>query len=247
MYEKLRGIVFHVLKYSDKNSIAHIFTDAHGKMSFLVPQGNTRSARMRNALFQPLSILEFEANIIPGKELYTLKDTQALHQLPYIYSDPAKSAIAMFISELLMRSIQETECNISLWQFIEQSVISLDSLNRGVANFHIYFIYHLSAFLGIQPDVGTYNDGYWFDMTNGIFTATCPLHLHLHQHQHRLAPNEAKVLYLISRMSMHNLHLFKFTQGQRNQFIDAALTYFRLHNAIVGIMKTPDILRHLFA
>ena len=54
----MRGIVLHVLKYSDKNSIAHIYTDVRGRMSFLIPQGNTRSARMRNATFMPLSVIQ---------------------------------------------------------------------------------------------------------------------------------------------------------------------------------------------
>ena len=57
MYEKTRGIVLHVIKYSDKNSIAHVYTDTHGRMAFLLPQGATRAARMRNAMFMPLSVL----------------------------------------------------------------------------------------------------------------------------------------------------------------------------------------------
>ncbi|MBQ4916357.1 MAG: recombination protein O N-terminal domain-containing protein, partial [Muribaculaceae bacterium] len=36
MYEKLSGIVLHVLRYSDKNSIVHILTDKCGRMAFML-------------------------------------------------------------------------------------------------------------------------------------------------------------------------------------------------------------------
>ncbi len=240
MYEKMTGIVMHVLKYSDKNSIAHIFTDARGRMSFLIPQGSTRAARMRNAMFMPLSIIEFEARITPGRDIASLKDVKTVHQLSSIYADPAKSAIAMFISELLTRAIQESERNSQLWQYLYQSVLLLNSIEHGVANFHICFLYNLGAFLGIQPDTGTYRHGYWFDMENGVFTASQP------PHAHALPPDEAAALMTISRMSFSNLQLFKLSQAQRNSILDTALTYFQLHNSTVGAMRSPDILRQLF-
>lgn len=230
----------HVLKYSDKNSIAHIYTDVRGRMSFLVPQGNTRAARMRNAMFMPLSIIEFEARIAPGRDLASLKDVKTVHQLASIYADPAKSAIAMFISELLTRTIQESERNSQLWQYLYQSILLLNSIEHGIANFHICFLYNLGAFLGIQPDTGTYHDGYWFDMENGVFTPMRP------PHSHALSPKEAAAMITISRMSFSNLHRFKLSHTQRNDILDTALRYFQLHNSTVGTMRSPDILRQLF-
>ena len=236
----MRGIVLHVLKYSDKNSIAHIFTDARGRMSFLIPQGNTRAARMRNAMFMPLSILEFEAHTTPGRDLASLKDAKPFVQLCRLYADPVKSSIAMFVSELLTRSIQESEKNLQLWQYLLYSVKMLDSMGEGTANFHICFLYNLGAFIGIQPDTGSYRDRYWFDMVNGVFTPTRPTHNHV------LNPDEAKALFTISRMNFSNLHHFKFSHQQRNAILDTALQYFRLHNSTVGTMRSPEILRRIF-
>ena len=240
MYEKMRGIVLHVLKYADKNSIAHIFTDARGRMSFLIPQGNTRSARMRNAIFMPLSIVEFEARITPGRDLATLKDAKPAIRLGQLYGDPVKSAIAMFVSERLSRTIQESEQNSQLWQYLLHSVRMLDSMQQGTANFHICFLYNLGAFVGIQPDTGTYHEGYWFDMENGVFTPTRPPHNHI------LPPGAASALMTISRMNFTNLHLFRLSHTQRNAILDTALRYFRLHNSTVGTMRSPEILRQIF-
>ena len=200
MYEKTRGIVLHVIKYSDKNSIAHVYTDTHGRMAFLLPQGATRAARMRNAMFMPLSVIEFEACITAG----------------------------------------ESEGNDPLFRFIVGSVRLLNSMERGVANFHICFLYHLGAFIGIEPDTATYREGYWFDMDNGIFTQSHPMHSHV------LAPKEAAVIKLLSRMTFANMHLFKFNRVQRNEVLDIALSYYKLHNSTIGAMKSPEILRQVF-
>lgn len=240
MQEKLSGIVLHVLKYSDKNSIVHILTDRCGRMSFLLPQGATKGARMRNATFMPLAIIEFEATIRPGRDLHSLRDARPLSPLTNIYCDPTKNAVAMFISELLTRSIQESEQNEPLFRFITTSIMLLNEITAGVANFHIWFLYNLGAFLGIQPDTDTYQAGYWFDMTNGIFTQERPLHPHI------LSPKDAQAILLLSRMTSRNLHHFRFNREQRGEILDIALTYYRLHNSMTGILRSPDILKQLF-
>lgn len=240
MYEKLNGIVLHILRYSDKNSIVHILTDKCGRMAFLLPQGNTKSARMRNAMFMPLSVIEFEAKILPGRDLHTFRDARSLATFNNIYIDPVKNAIAMFVCELLSRSIQESEENTPLFRFISASIDLLDSMQSGVANFHIWFLYNLGAFLGIQPDTDTYRKGYWFDMVNGIFTRECP------SHSHYLSPAEAPAIILLSRMTSRNLHHFQFNRTQRGDILDIALAYYRLHNSTLGNLRSPEILKQLF-
>ena len=219
MYEKTRAIVLHVMKYSDKNSIARVYSDTRGRMSLLLPQGVTRAARARNAMFMPLSMVECEVGIVAGRELYSFKDCRCV---------------------VLSRCIQESERNKPLFDYIAASVRLLDSMDRGVANFHICFLYHLGAFLGIQPDTATYRTGYWFDMENGIFTQSHPAHSHV------LAPREAAVMMLLARMTFANLHHFRFNHVQRNEILDIALDYYKLHNSTLGSMRSPDILRQVF-
>ena len=79
MYRKITAIVLNVMKYSDKNSIAHIYSDECGRMALLVPQGNTKGARMRNAAFMPLSIVEMEVRVLPGRDIYNFRDSRTRH------------------------------------------------------------------------------------------------------------------------------------------------------------------------
>jgi len=240
MYEKLKGIVLNTIRYSDRHNIVHIYTDARGLMSFAVPQGKTPAARMRNAMLMPLSLVDLEARVASGRELAQLRELRRNYPLATIYSDPLKNAISLFVSELLAHVISEPEGNAPLFRYIEQSVQLLEQLPGQVANFHICFLYHLGAHLGIQPNVESYRDGYWFDMTDGVFV---PAAVRGHMH---LQPREAQVIHLLSRMTFRNMAVFRFSREERNRMLDVIIGYYRLHNAAIGTLRSPDILKQLF-
>lgn len=240
MYEKLRGIVLNTIRYSDRHNIVHIYTDGRGLMSFAVPQGKTPAARMRNALLMPLSLVNLEASIRPGRDLAVMRELQRNYPLASIYSDPVKNAISLFISELLAHVIQEPEGNEPLFRYIEQSVQLLEQLPGQVANFHICFLYHLGAHLGIQPNMENYRKGCWFDMSDGVFVGAA-----VRGHA-MLQPQEAQAIHLLSRMSFANMGVFRFNREERNRMLDVIISYYRLHNAAIGTLRSPDILKQLF-
>ena len=240
MYEKLRGVVLNTIRYSDKHNIVHIYTDGRGLMSFAVPQGKTHSARMRNAMLMPLSLVDLEAGIRTGRDLAMMRELRRNYPLATIYSDPIKNAIALFISELLAHVIQEPEGNAYLFSYIEQSVKLLEELPGQVGNFHICFLFHLGAHLGIQPNLESYSKGYWFDMTDGVFVPSAVRGHAL------LQPQEAQVIHLLSRMTFSNMGVFRFNREERNRMLDLIISYYRLHNAAIGTLRSPEILKQLF-
>ena len=240
MYEKLRGIVLNTVRYSDKHNIVHIYTDGRGLMSFAVPLGKTQAARMRNAMLMPLSLVDLEAGIRSGRDLAVLREVRSNYPLATLYSDPVKNAIALFISELLAHVIQEPEGNEPMFRYVEQSVQLLEQLPSQIGNFHICFLYHLGAHLGIQPNVDSYRSGYWFDMTDGVFVSSA-----VNGHMN-LQPQEAQVIHLLSRITFSNMGVFRFNREERNRMLDVIISYYRLHNAAIGTLRSPDILKQLF-
>ncbi len=240
MYEKLRGIVLNTIRYSDKHNIVHIYTDGRGLMSFAVPLGKSQASRMRNAMLMPLSLVDLEVGVRPGRDLALLREVRRNYPLATIYSDPIRNAIALFISELLTHVIQEPEGNEYLFRYIEQSVQLLEQMPGQIANFHICFLFHLGAHLGIQPNLESYRKGYWFDMTDGVFLPSAVKGHAL------LPPQEAQVLHLLSRMTFSNMGVFRFNREERNRMLDVIISYYRLHNAAIGTLRSPDILKQLF-
>lgn len=241
MVETLHGIVLNVVKYNDRNNIARIYTRERGMTAFLVPQGNTQAARRRRALFMPLSCIAFEARLTPQRDIGSLHGTRRTSVPISITSDPVKTAIALFLGELLTRVIVEQERNEPLYDFIEAGVNLLENTSRGIANFHICFLFHLGRFIGIQPDTASYAPGRHFDMDEGTFVNTVP------RGHHSLPPEEARVIHLLDRMTFANMHLFRFNHHERNAMLDTILAYYRLHHSALGAMRSHDVLKQLFA
>ena len=63
---------------------------------------------------------------------------------------------------------------------------------------------------------------------------------------HHLEPEQARVIYLLSRMTYANLHLFRFNREERNRMLDVMLSYYRLHQSTLGTLRSPEILKQLF-
>ena len=240
MIEKLQGVVLRTIKYNDKNAIVRVYTDSRGIMAFLLPQGNGRTARQKRALFQPMSLVEIVSDVRSGRDLHNIKEARCLHPMAGLHTDPAKNAVALFITELLSNAIVEQERNPRLFAYIAGSIQLLDRTDKGIANFHICFLYNLGVFIGIEPDSGTYRPGRIFDMEGGVFTDRRP------PHGHFIEGEEAEAVYQLSRITFANMHLFRFNRGQRNRLLQLTLDYYRLHNSSIGELHSPAVLADLF-
>ena len=86
----------------------------------------------------------------------------------------------------------------------------------------------------------SYRKGYWFDMSEGVFVAAA-----VRGHA-MLQPQEAQAIHLLSRMSFANMGVFRFNREERNRMLDVIISYYRLHNAAIGTLRSPDILKQLF-
>ena len=99
MLQKTQGIVLHSLKYKDTSIIVDIYTEVSGRASFLVPVSRSRKAAVKSVLFQPLSLVELEADFRPNTTIYKVKEAKSFYPFTSIPYDPYKSAIALFLSE----------------------------------------------------------------------------------------------------------------------------------------------------
>lgn len=240
MYRQLHCIALRTIKYSEKHSILSAYSLEMGRISFLVPAGAGREAVRRRALMMPLGTFECIGDIRPGRDIYTMKEPRATHVRHGIHSHPVKGAVALFLAEVMSAVLRENQEDMALYAFLEYAIERLDAADAGVANFHICFLYGLGRFIGIEPDVSTYREGRVFDMLDGTFRVTPPLHTHY------LKQEAATTVAALSRMTFDNMHRFKFTRSQRHELLDAILRYYTIHYATLSSLKSIDVLRALF-
>ena len=240
MLQKYQGIVLHTLKYNDRSNIAHIYTAEGGRMSFLVPAQRSRKSTVRQVLFQPLSLVEFEAEVRPRSGLHPIREAKArlvFRSLPY---DPYKSAIALFLAEFLYRALREEGVNEPLFAYLVHSVQWLDTCEKSFANFHLVFLLRLSRFLGLYPNMDDYVEGCCFDLLNACFVPEPP------SHGMFVFPDEASRIRLLMRMNYDTMHLFGMNRMERNRCLDIISEYYRLHLPDFPEMKSFRVLQELF-
>lgn len=240
MLRSLHCIALRTIKYNEKHSILSAYSLEMGRVSFLLPAGSGREAARRRALMMPLGTFECVADIRHGQDIYIMKEPKADIISHGIHSNPIKSALALFIAELLSVVLREYQEDKALFLFLRQSIERLNDATVGVANFHLCFLYRLGCFVGIEPDVSTYQEGRIFDMVDGIFRVSAPLH------SQYLGQQEAAVVALLSRMTFDNMHRFRLSRENRNQMLDVILEYYTIHYASLSSLKSIDVLRALF-
>ena len=240
MLRKSKGIVLHTVKYSDKSNIVHIYTEQGGRMSFLIPASRSRKSAVNGLLFQPLSLVEFEADIRPRSGLHPIREAkswQPFQSLPY---DPYKAAIALLLAEFLYRALKEEAENAPLFAYLVHSVLWLDACDTNFANFHLVFLMRLSRFLGLYPNVEGYAEGDCFDLLNACFVAESP------RHGMYVGPQEASHISLLMRMNYETMHLFAMSRRERNRCLEIINEYYRLHLPDFPELKSLPVLQELF-
>lgn len=240
MLQKIRGVVLRLLKYNDSSNIVDIYTEQHGRVSYMVPASRSRKTGTRNALYLPLALIEFDSDYRVNVSIHRMKDTKSLyvfHSLPY---DPYKSAIALFLSEFLYRALREEGENTPLFAYLMHSIQWLDTCEQSCANFHLVFLMRLSRFLGLYPNLEDYHPGACFDMRNACFTGRIPLH------SDYILPEEASRLVMLMRMNYDTMHLFEMSRKERVRCLEVINDYYRLHLPDFPLLKSLDVLKELF-
>ena len=152
MQVSTRAIVLSAVKYAEADLIVSCYTEDHGLKSYLL-RGvrKSKKGKLRTSYFQPLTQLELTAWHRDKGTLERIREVRLAEVYHSIHTDLKKSAIAMFLSEVLRSAIKEEEPNQSKYRYLARSLIWLDRHDR-VANFHVLFMLQLTSYLGFYPD-----------------------------------------------------------------------------------------------
>lgn len=240
MLQKTKGVVLHTLKYNDTSQIVDVYTDQHGRVSYIVPVSRSKKKGVSGALFLPLALIEFESDYRPHLSIHRMKEVKTMYVFGSLPYDPYKSIIALFLSEFLYRVLHEEGENASLFAYLTHSIRWLDVCERSCANFHLVFLMRLSRFLGFYPNLENYYSGACFDLRSACFTSTIPCH------SDYIGSDEASRLIKLMRMNYDTMHLFGMNRTERMRCLELINNYYRLHIPGFPPLKSLDVLKELF-
>lgn len=241
MITKTRGIVLRSVRFGESSLIVDVLTKSSGRVSFMVHIPKTSKGKIKKQYFQPMTLLDFEYDFRQRSNLQRIKDVRV--SLPYssIPIDPAKSCISLFLSEFIYYATRNEQENPTLFTYISTSLEWLDNAYEDFANFHLVFMMRLGKFLGFHPFLEDFTPGCFFDLRNGCFTLSMPLHADF------LNAADAGHLYNLMRMNFDTMKLFKLSRDDRNRITEIVLRYYKLHLPNMPELQSFDILREVFA
>lgn len=238
MREKINAIVISLVRHSDLHSVATLYTPSHGRVACLVP---APSARRRNLRLMPLQCITAELDFHPARELQKVSRIETAALWPSIYTDPARSATAFFISDFLNHLLREAQPDARIWDFIIRCLTILNSAPGPMPDFHIVFMAALTAFVGILPDTTDFSPSASFDLRAGTYTLSPP------RHPDVLRPPLARWPAILARLTFANSRALRLSGTGRFEIISGLLRYYSIHFPGMGNIKSHLVLREVFA
>jgi DNA repair protein RecO (recombination protein O) len=169
MLHKTRGIVLHTVKYSETSLIVKVYTEAFGIQSYMVKGARNPKSKLRPILFQPLTLLELVAYHKERNTLQSIKEIRLAHPYQSMPFDIRKSSIALFLNEVVYRSVGEEESNPALFEFLWSSFLLLDAVEEPFMHFHLLFTIKLTKYLGFHPRNTRTDEHCFFNLSEGTF------------------------------------------------------------------------------
>ncbi len=229
MLHKTRGIVLNYVRYRETSIIVKIYTEDFGIQSYII--NGVRSAKSKTnriALFQPLTLLDLVV-YHKNKEqtihrLSEVKCSLPFRSLPF---DFIKSSIALFITELLVKTLREEEANEALFHFLMEGIIHLEEAEAHFENFHLQFLAKFAFYLGFGAET--------------VRDLEEQLTENLYPHKLDAATREALQNFIL----MPYDYLTALDRQRRNKLLDTLIFYFKIHLEGLGEIKSLEVLREL--
>tara|TARA_R110002050_G_scaffold172893_4_gene305041 strand:+ start:1509 stop:2237 length:729 start_codon:yes stop_codon:yes gene_type:complete len=240
MQIRSEAIILRAVKYGDSSMVLTVFGPECGLLSLISSVSRTSKKGLRQPLMQVLSLVEIVYSDKSKGQLKRLQELRLVYPYQEIPFDPVKSCLALFLAELLSKSLKEEAAAPQLYQFLKEAFIFLDEEQASLGNFLPAFLMDFSAFLGFEPHFKKDSEAPYFDLLDAQEILVEPLH------SYYIYGNEARVWAALQAEGYKNSAAVALkNSSQRRQVLENILSYYRLHFTDFGKLKSLPVLYDL--
>lgn len=241
MLATTEGIVLHFIKYGENSVIATIYTREFGRQSFIVNAARGKKSKSKATLLQPLFLVDLVTYQKQTREIQRIREIKSHQTYQNIPFDVVKSTQAIFLAEMLYKTIGEEESFPEMFEFIQHALLYFDLMEEGSANFHLWFLLRLTEYLGFLPDTSPKGFESWLDLQKGAVVPFEPSHPHF-------VNKEATVFFqMLASLKVSELETFKISRSMRDYLLSKMIDYYHLHFDNLGKIKSLEILKQVFS
>ncbi|MBP5505460.1 MAG: DNA repair protein RecO C-terminal domain-containing protein [Bacteroidales bacterium] len=231
-----RIIVLHLTKYGDRSLVVQALDSEKGRTGFFLRGAG--KGRGGQGSFHSLSVLDIVSARHKGDLEYITEFERAFFQ-DSLRTDPYKSAIALFISELLYRSVQEGAMDPAMFDFLSEEILALETAQGSVANFHLKFLVDFCRALGFQPKDNYSDRTPLFVPVTAEFTAPDAL-------AQTFSAEESLLLHQLLCSDLPQALTIKLSRERRGAFAQKMVEYLSYHLSLNLNIRSLKVLHELF-
>jgi len=232
MLSKTKAIVLHHIKYGESSIIVTLYTEKHGRLTSIVSGVRSNRSRVPMIYFQPLTLLEAELYYKPNREIHRLKEATCHFHYVSVPFVTGKSAIAIFLADVLLHTLMEEESNPALFDFLYHAFQLFDTRDANWANFHLHFLFHYTRYLGFYP---------------GEISRPEDMNLSADLHVFRdLSDEEFYAMVQMLKNSLAQADDLRLTHNSRAVLLDRILDFYSQHLEGIGKIKSRQVLKEIF-
>ena len=137
LLQSSRIVVLHLTKYGDSGLVVHTIDSEAGRCSYMLrgvgraSRGSSRVSARGSSVsvgsFHNLAVLDIVSVANPRSSMALIKDYEPALRLYSLRSDVVKNTIALFISELLYRTVVEQNCDERLFDWLCDTIARLNA------------------------------------------------------------------------------------------------------------------------
>lgn len=224
MLSKCKAIVIKTIDYSESSVVLKCFTDQWGIQSYLINGVRSKKGSIRPSQLLPLTLLELESYHQQQKNLQRIKELKCTPQLRTIHFDMLKSAVGLFMAEVIYKTVkEENHKDEPLFTFLFNSVQILDLQPESIGNYPLYFMLHLSRYLGFFPK-GMYSiDTNGWDTKEGIFERYDA------RNPYQLSPVLSEKISALLYCPVIELQQINLSVVERKLLLEVMIDYYKSH------------------
>lgn len=235
------GIILRSVKYSETSLILDIFTRDFGLMTFIVSGARKKNTASGAALFQISNVVEIVAYNRDTSKINRIKEVKISRVFNKLSMEIHRFSIAIFILEVLSKTLKEKEANSELFDFIENSLLYIDQCPGKTNNIHLTVLCKMSRYMGFFPENNFSAEYLFFDLREGKFIKHKPYH------DDYLDENDSILMTELISTDIENSDKLQFIKTSRQRILDKLILYYKIHLTDFGRIKTLEVFKNIFS
>ena len=223
------SLIYH--KYGEGAVIAKVFTEELGLKSYSIKRSGSKKSKNKISLLANQSLLNIRGKENKKREVQYINEINLAY--PFSNNNFKKNLIRLFFSEILTKTLMDSEKNKRLFNFVWDYNIALEKAKENESEFILKFIIELSYFLGIYPSTENINFNF-FNIDKGVFTPN--------KNEENLNITGENLFFFKSLLENKGVCIPKINQ---RELLEMLFKYYSLHHFDLSNLKSYETIKTL--